>query len=167
MKLPKADTCLHLSGEPNQILIVTGAFYNKLAQPFTADEHTLLTNMLLAIDVDMKQTGILSCGVADEHGSPYPDDFKQKLQPLVQTKVQQIAPPAVLVLGQVTAFLMTGETQPLSPAREAAQTGKWDTHAPCASTYHPRHLLKQPLLKRSAWQDLCAFQSRRLKKEAA
>jgi DNA polymerase len=156
----KVAAKLWLTGTPAQLLILTGALEkDEGASPFTQKEEQLLTNMLASIAVDRSHVGILAVAVADKHGTAFAQEVKEKLVTPVQQEIKKLTSPALLALGQVAAWFATGQDQPLGDARDQAQAGAFAQPQALGITYHPRTLLKQPLLKRLAWQDLLAFQA--------
>ncbi len=162
VKTPSAKQAVWLTGTPESLLIITGATFPKKddTPPFTENEITLLTNMLTAINIDISKTGFLACAVADEFDTPYPNEFKQQLIPVVQKLLKETSPPAILALGQVAAWMISGKKQNLLNSQEEAAAGSFIENKNIAAsvTYHPRTLLKQPLLKKQAWQDLLTLQ---------
>jgi DNA polymerase len=157
-----AQAKLWLTGTPTRLLILTGALEkDEGALPFTPQEDQLLTNMLAAIGIDRADVGVLAIAVADKHGTAFAQDIKEQLIKPTQEHMKKQNAPALLALGQVAAWFAQGQDLPLGDARDQAQAGAFSRRQPVGVTYHPRTLLRQPLLKRLAWQDLLAFQAQR------
>lgn len=95
-----------------------------VTDPLSAPENELLARMIQAMGLDPEKTPVLSPAQA------------------LQTRYA-----LAIALGEAAAQALLSSSQPLSALRGALQ-GR------VLATYHPGELLKNPQLKKEAWEDL-------------
>ncbi len=77
--------------------------------------------------------------------------------PYLRCQIALVQPRVIVAVGRVAAQHLVGSTVPIGRMRgqsyvyENAEEG---TRIPLVVTYHPAYLLRSPLEKRKAWQDL-------------
>lgn len=161
----QADKMVWTVGDAPALLVLAAAPYGTAqdALPLTQSEQVLLGNMLHAIGWQLEQVGFACVANTNAQGKPLNKQTAVALQEAYQACVTKHAAnvQGVLVLGQVPWHVWQGEETALSSAREKFHDSAMTVlEKPAGLTYHPRALLKQPLLKRLAWQDLQSFQTK-------
>ena len=132
-----------------------GADEDARGEPFVGQAGKLLDSMLLALKLKRRDNvyiaNIVKCR-PPENRTPEADEIATCL-PYLQRQIQLIQPKVIVALGKTaaTALLNTGEvTLGSLRGRSHAFDG-----IPLIVTYHPAYLLRSPLEKAKAWQDLC------------
>ena len=69
-----------------------------------------------------------------------------------------IRPRLLIALGRFAAQSLLKTTRPISKLRGEVYEHA-ETHIPLVVTYHPAYLLRNPIDKRKAWQDLCLIKN--------
>lgn len=72
-------------------------------------------------------------------------------------QIELIRPRLLVALGRVAARRLTGSNKAMGALR-----GRWTSYRgiPLLATFHPAYLLRQPLDKRLAWDDLKQLRAR-------
>lgn len=124
-------------------------------EPFVGQAGKLLDNMLMAIKLkrgsNVYIANIVKCR-PPENRTPHADEISTCL-PYLQRQIALIQPKVIVALGKTaaTALLQTGDAT-LGSLRGTLH----DYHGiPLIVTYHPAYLLRSPMEKAKAWQDLC------------
>lgn len=124
-------------------------------EPFVGQAGKLLDNMLMAIKLkrgsNVYIANIVKCR-PPENRTPHADEISTCL-PYLQRQIALIQPKVIVALGKTaaTALLQTGDA-----ALGSLRGTLHDYHGiPLIVTYHPAYLLRSPLEKAKAWQDLC------------
>lgn len=144
-----------LTGSPRKLLILTGAATYS-PKPFTGEEESLLCKMLSALGLLPKEATQLDLEIMGV--------FATTAESTDQTPVKKLLaehqPEMVLGLSKLGAMLALGIAQELNLARQQflAEGFTPSLGLPTGITFHPRTLLKQPQLKRHAWEDLQHWQ---------
>lgn len=73
--------------------------------------------------------------------------------PFLKAQLAMVKPKLVLALGRVAAQSLLGSDAPIGKLR--AQVQHLADGTPVVVSYHPSYLLRQPLEKARAWEDLC------------
>lgn len=137
---------LIISGAP-------GAEDDARNEPLLGQAGILLDNMLAAIKLkrgsNVYLTNIVKCHPLDGR-KPTVDEIAQCL-PYLQRQIALLQPKLIMVLGRDTALALLGRDTAVSSLR-----GKVHDYQgiPLIVTYHPDDLLRAPLEKAKAWQDL-------------
>lgn len=132
-----------------------GADEDAKGEPFVGQAGKLLDSMLLALKLkrgdNVYIANIVKCRPPGNR-TPEADEIETCL-PYLQRQIALIRPKVIVALGKTaaTALLNTGDVS-LGSLR-----GKVHDHqgTPLIITYHPAYLLRSPLEKAKAWQDLC------------
>lgn len=131
-----------------------GADEDARGEPFVGQAGKLLDNMLLAIG--LKRGGnayianVVKCRPPNNR-TPQADEIAACL-PYLHRQIALIRPKLIVALGKVASNALLGREAALAGLRGKAH----DYHGiPLIVTYHPAYLLRAPLEKAKAWQDLC------------
>jgi DNA polymerase len=142
-----------------------GADEDRQGEPFVGRAGQLLNAMLEAIGFAREQVyiaNIVKCrppGNRDPHA-----DEAAACRPYLMRQIELIQPRLILSVGRVSAHNLLDTDQSL--ARLRGKTHRFGPQEiPLRVTYHPAYLLRRPMEKAKAWQDLQA--AYRLLKEAA
>ena len=117
--------------------------------PISGDAWELAKRMLAAIHIPTETAYTATLSFFHTPGARMTADDRQALAEIARTHIRLAAPQRLLLLGDGPSQALLGK--PLSQARghvhkiEGVRT---------VATFHPRHLIKRPLDKRLAWQDL-------------
>ncbi|MBI5436634.1 MAG: uracil-DNA glycosylase [Nitrosomonadales bacterium] len=131
-----------------------GADEDALGEPFVGQAGKLLDNMLAAIKLkrgnNVYIANIVKCRPPGNR-NPEADEIAQCL-PYLQRQIALIQPKLIVALGKTAASAMLGKEATLGSLR-----GKLHDYRgiPLIITYHPAYLLRSPMEKAKAWQDLC------------
>ena len=120
-------------------------------EPFVGRSGQLLTKMIAAIDLtrdDVYITNIVKCRPPNNR-NPQEDEVRCCEAYLVQ-QIDAIKPRIICALGLVSAHWLLDTKEPLGKLRKR-KNSYHDT--PVLVTYHPAALLRNPGLKRGAWED--------------
>lgn len=121
-----------------------------LGQPFAGQSKALLDEMLRAIGISPAQvyfSHLLKCHSAQ---LAQPDEI-QACMPFIQRQAALLNPKMILCLGEAAAQGLLNGTDSLEDMR--GRTFFFENN-PMRVTYHPSDLLRFPLDKRKAWDDL-------------
>ncbi len=130
-----------------------GADEDRLGEPFVGRAGKLLDAMLAAIGLSRRENcyiaNILKCRPPNNR-DPRPEEVANCL-PYLERQIELVAPRALLAVGRIAAQNLLGVTTPIGRLR-----GKVHDYRgiPVVVTYHPAYLLRSPLEKRKAWEDL-------------
>ncbi|MDP2695093.1 MAG: uracil-DNA glycosylase [Gallionella sp.] len=131
-----------------------GADEDAQGEPFVGQAGKLLDNMLLAIGLrrgkNVYIANIVKCRPPNNR-APEADEIATCL-PYLQRQIELIKPRLIVALGKTAATALLGRDAPLGSLRGTLH----DYHGiPLVITYHPAYLLRSPMEKAKAWQDLC------------
>lgn len=121
-------------------------------QPFVGRAGALLTEMLRAIGLssdDVYIANTLKCRPPGNR-DPKPEETAQCRQYL-NRQIALIKPKIILAVGRISAQTLLATDAPVARLRGKIHTLN-DT--PLVVVYHPAYLLRNPIDKRKAWQDL-------------
>lgn len=131
-----------------------GAEEDRRGEPFVGRAGQLLDRMLFAIGLDRTQiyiANILKCR-PPHNRDPTPDEV-QKCTPFLKQQLNLLQPALIVALGRVSAHHLLNTEAKISEMRH-----QWYTYGehkiPLRVTYHPAYLLRNPIDKRKAWEDL-------------
>ena len=114
----------------------------------------LLVNMLGAININLGENAIINTFFWRTPGDRRPT-LKEidKCKPFFHKIIELLAPKYIISLGDLTlSTLMESEVNFIDPRGKALINKKMNI--PIFPLFHPRVLIKQPSLKRLAWEDL-------------
>jgi len=123
--------------------------------PFVGRAGQLLTKMLAAIGFSRDEvyiTNILKCRPPNNR-DPQEEEMAA-CEPYLARQLEIIRPAVICALGRIAAHGLLKKGTSLSILRRAVH---YYRDIPVAVTYHPAALLRNPNLKRDAWEDLQAM----------
>ncbi len=158
------DTRTHFvfgAGNPQADLMLIGEAPGKDEDlqgiPFVGRAGQLLTLMLQAIQLERKDVfiaNVLKCR-PPQNRDPLPEEI-EKCEPYLLKQIEIINPKIIVTLGRFASASLLRTKEALGKLRE-------DVHhynnVPLIVTYHPAALLRNPQLKKSAWEDLKKMRS--------
>jgi DNA polymerase len=145
-------------GDPHASLLVIGeapgADEDRQGEPFVGRAGQLLNSMLYAIGITREQAYIANILKCRPPGNRDPEaDEVAHCAAFLERQIELISPRAILAVGRIAAQNLLNATTPIGKMRGRQYTyGR--TGIPVIVTYHPAYLLRSPLEKRKAWQDL-------------
>jgi DNA polymerase len=131
-----------------------GAEEDRQGEPFVGRAGQLLNSMLLAIGLRREQVyiaNILKCRPPNNR-DPKPEE-EQACRDYLERQIRLIRPKIILAVGRIAAQNLMKVDTPIGKMRGRTYSYQ-DTGIPVVITYHPAYLLRSPLEKRKAWQDL-------------
>jgi len=153
-------------GYPSARVMVVGAApgrdEDRHGAPFAGAEGHLLDKMFAAIGLDRTAEGAGGLYLTDmlpwrppQDRDPRPDELAM-IAPFVRRHIELAAPDIVVLMGNHACAGLLGR-HGIKRMR-----GEWEDSLPCAALpmFHPKSLLKAPLLKREAWADLLSIKAR-------
>lgn len=153
-----AQTVFGVGDEQAEWLFVgegPGADEDAQGEPFVGQAGKLLDNMLLSIGLrrgkNVYIANIVKCRPPSNR-TPDADEIATCL-PYLQRQIGLIKPRLIVALGKTAATALLGRDAALGSLRGELH----DYHGiPLLVTYHPAYLLRSPMEKAKAWQDLCS-----------
>jgi len=140
-----------------------GYHENLHGEPFVGAAGQLLDNMLLSLGVRRGDrayiANVVKCRPTDHEGKDRPptaDEIASCL-PYLQRQIALIQPQVIVALGKTAAIALSG-SDPETPVTQLRNKVHRVAGVPMVATYHPAYLLRKPLEKSKAWQDLCLAQ---------
>jgi len=136
-----------------------GRTEDKLQKPFVGRAGKLLDSLLESIHLDRSKVYITNVVNyrPDKNRKPTADEINE-FKKLLFRHIEIISHKCILLLGATAATTVLNHTGPLCDAR-----GKWrnvkiiNSYFDILTTFHPAFLLRQPLKKKFALQDLFKF----------
>jgi len=129
-----------------------GANEDRTGEPFVGRAGQLLNRMLGVIGMERKEvyiTNVVKCR-PPRNRDPEPDEIAA-CRPFLDAQLEALKPAVILALGRPSAQSLLNEKRPLGQLRNAVH--KFGETA-LLVTYHPAFLLRNPVRKISAWEDL-------------
>jgi len=120
--------------------------------PFVGRAGQLLTLMLQSIDLKREEVfiaNVLKCRPPNNR-DPQPDEI-EKCEPYLLKQIEMISPKLIVTLGRFASASLLRTKSALGTLREEVHSYN---NLPLIVTYHPAALLRNPQLKRQAWEDL-------------
>ena len=153
----RAQTVFGVGSQTADLLIIgeaPGAEEDRQGEPFVGRAGKLLNAMLAAIHLsreDVYIANILKCRPPNNR-DPKPDEAAT-CTPYLQRQIQLLQPRVILALGRIAAQWLLQSDAPIGRLRgRQFSYGSGDT--PLVVSYHPAYLLRSPLAKAKAWEDL-------------
>lgn len=131
-----------------------GADEDKQGEPFVGRAGQLLNEMLWALGLERGAVyiaNVLKCRPPGNR-DPNPDEVAC-CEPYLKRQVALIQPKLILAVGRIAAQNLLKTDTRIGALRGRAHRYA-DTGIPLVVTYHPAYLLRSPLEKRKAWDDL-------------
>ncbi|MFA6062807.1 MAG: uracil-DNA glycosylase [Gallionella sp.] len=122
-------------------------------EPFVGHAGRLLDNMLLAIKLKRSETyiaNVIKCRPEDDR-HPHVGEISSCM-PYLQRQIGLVQPKLIVALGKTAATALLGTDATIASLRGTVHDYKG---IPLIVTYHPAYLLRSPMEKAKAWQDLC------------
>jgi DNA polymerase len=132
-----------------------GAEEDRQGFPFVGRAGQLLTAMLRAVGFERNQVyiaNILKCRPPSNR-DPKPEEVAC-CEGFLHRQVALVRPRIILCLGRVAAQNLLKVEAPLKALR-GRRHSYGTARTPVVVTYHPAYLLRNPVDKRRAWEDLC------------
>ncbi|MBA2490443.1 MAG: uracil-DNA glycosylase [Gammaproteobacteria bacterium] len=123
-------------------------------EPFVGRAGQLLNNMLRALGLSREQVfiaNVLKCR-PPKNRDPKPIEAAC-CEPYLKRQIALLRPKIIIALGRIAAQNLLRTDTPIGKMR-GHQYVYADTGIPLLVTYHPAYLLRSPLEKRKAWEDL-------------
>jgi DNA polymerase len=136
-----------------------GAEEDQRGEPFVGKSGELLDNMLRAIglsrddgppDQQVYIANTLKCRPPGNR-NPAADELQQ-CEPFLNRQIALVKPRIILAMGRFAVQSLLRSDEPIGKLRGRVHTYQG---VPLIVTYHPAYLLRQPLDKAKAWDDLC------------
>lgn len=128
--------------------------------PFVGPAGKLLDRMLAAIglqrDANVYLANVVKCRPADENGPDHALTPQQiaLCKPYLERQIALLQPTLIVALGKTAALALLGCAPDTSLASLRGRSHRVN-QTPIVITYHPAYLLRNPIAKREAWDDLC------------
>ena len=138
-----------------------GANEDRRGEPFVGRAGRLLNAMLHAIGLAREEvfiTNAVKCR-PPQNRDPHPVET-ERCGPFLDRQVELLSPRVILVAGRIAAQTILGSDAPLARLRGREHSlSRGGRRVPVVATYHPAYLLRRPIAKRAAWEDLCLARS--------
>ncbi|RMD68270.1 MAG: uracil-DNA glycosylase [Gammaproteobacteria bacterium] len=131
-----------------------GAEEDKKGEPFVGRAGKLLDKMLKAIGLAREAvyiTNIVKCRPPNNR-DPLPGEIAA-CKPYLERQIALLQPRIILAVGRIAAQSLL-ETKSNLGALRGKRFHYDQTSIPVVVTYHPAYLLRAPIEKRKAWEDL-------------
>jgi DNA polymerase len=131
-----------------------GADEDRQGEPFVGRAGQLLTEMLRAAGLQRQEvfiTNILKCR-PPQNRDPRPEEVAS-CHAFLQRQVALVRPSLILAVGRIAAHNLLETDTPVGRLRGRIHH-YGEGRIPLIVTYHPAYLLRSPLEKRKAWEDL-------------
>ncbi len=144
------------SGNPSSKIVFVGEAPGREEDlqglPFVGRAGQLLTKMLAAIGFAREDVYIANILKCRPPGNREPqEDEMAACEPYLARQLELIRPVMICALGRIAAHGLLKKTTALGILRQGMH---YYNEIPVAVTYHPAALLRNPNLKRDAWEDL-------------
>ncbi len=157
-----ATTTVIGDGNPEAAIMLIGeapgAEEDRQGLPFVGPAGHLLNRMLEAIGLDRSQVYITNVLPWRPPGnrSPTAEEIAACL-PFVERQIEIVGPRVLIIVGGISAKALLGRSEGITKLR-----GKWLSYTTPSGVltvdtmaiFHTAYLLRQPALKRQAWQDM-------------
>jgi DNA polymerase len=129
-----------------------GAEEDRTGRPFVGQAGKLLDGMIHALGLarsDVYITNVVKCRPPSNR-DPQEDEV-MACAAYLDRQIDLIKPDLIVALGKPASHRLTGTSKPMGALR-----GRWAAYRgiPLMPVFHPAYLLRQPKLKREAWEDL-------------
>lgn len=131
-----------------------GAEEDAQGEPFVGQAGRLLDNMLASIGLkrgnNVYIANVVKCRPPNNR-NPLEDEIAA-CRPYLQRQIELVRPRLIVALGKVAATTLLNRDATISSLRGRLHDYRG---VPLLVTYHPAYLLRSPIEKARAWQDLC------------
>ena len=131
-----------------------GAEEDRRGEPFVGRAGQLLNAMLGAIQLtreDVYIANILKCRPPNNR-DPKPEEAAT-CTPYLERQIELLQPKIMLALGRIAAQWLLQSNSPIGSLR-GREFAFGEQATPLIASYHPAYLLRSPLAKAKAWEDL-------------
>lgn len=131
----------------------SGADEDATGEPFVGHAGRLLDNMLLAIKLKRREVyiaNVIKCRPPDDR-HPHVGEIAACL-PYLKRQIALVQPRVIVALGRTAASALLGTDATIASLRGRVHDYQG---IPLIVTFHPAYLLRSPMEKARAWQDLC------------
>lgn len=136
-----------------------GAEEDRQGEPFVGRAGQLLNAMLAAIGLKREEVYIANILKSRPPGNrdPRPEE-EAACRDYLERQIRLIRPRIILAVGRIAAQNLMRVDTPIGKMRGRVY-GYQELGTPVVVTYHPAYLLRSPLEKRKAWEDLLLAKS--------
>lgn len=130
-----------------------GAEEDVQGEPFVGQAGRLLDNMLMAIKLKRGSNAYIANVVKcrpPSNRNPHEDEIAACM-PYLKRQIELVQPKVIVALGKVAATALLGKDVTVSLLRGQVHEYKG---IPLVITFHPAYLLRLPMEKAKAWEDL-------------
>jgi DNA polymerase len=152
----KRTTVVFGEGDPKAAVMFIGegpgAEEDRTGRPFVGQAGQLLDRMIFAMGFERGEVYIANVVKCRPPGNRDPkDDEVAACAAYLDRQIDLIEPRIIVALGKPASRRLTGTNKPMGALR-----GSWSSFrgVPVMPVFHPAYLLRQPRLKREAWEDL-------------
>jgi len=152
----KRQTVVFGEGDPKAGVMFIGegpgADEDRTGRPFVGQAGKLLDRMIFAMGFDREEVYIANVVKCRPPGNRDPkDDEVAACADYLDRQIDLIEPEVIVALGKPASRRLTGTNKTMGALR-----GRWSSYrgTPLLPVFHPAYLLRQPKLKREAWEDL-------------
>ncbi len=154
----RTQTVFGVGSETARCMIIgeaPGAEEDRQGEPFVGRAGKLLDEMLRAIGLERSEVyiaNILKCRPPNNR-DPAADEANH-CRGYLERQIDLLNPRLVLAVGRIAAQQLLHTDAPVGQLRGTVHRLR-NGRLPVVVTYHPAYLLRSPLQKRKAWEDLC------------
>jgi DNA polymerase len=154
----RTQTVFGVGSETARCMVIgeaPGAEEDRRGEPFVGRAGKLLDEMLRAIGLargEVYIANVLKCRPPNNR-DPSADEANQ-CRGYLERQIDLVNPRVVLAVGRIAAQQLLHTDTPIGQLRGTLHSLR-DGRLPLVVTYHPAYLLRSPLQKRKAWDDLC------------
>lgn len=153
------------SGNPSASVMVIGdapeAEDDRAGIPFSGEVGQLTDKMFAAIGLTRETiylTNVLNWRPPGNR-SPLAAEIELSL-PFIRRHIELVKPKIIYLMGAVASKAILGSDLAIGKLRGQTHTVSWDGfECPALATFHPSFLLRSPLKKKEAWEDLQALKA--------
>jgi uracil-DNA glycosylase family 4 len=153
----RTQTVFGVGSQQAQWLIVgeaPGAEEDARGEPFVGRAGQLLNSMLRAVGLAREQVYIANVLKCRPPGNRDPSSTEAaECLPYLEQQIALLKPKIMLAVGRIAAQNLLRSDAPLGRLRLKVHPFGI-SHVPLIATYHPAYLLRTPVDKRKAWEDL-------------
>ncbi|MEZ5824144.1 MAG: uracil-DNA glycosylase [Geminicoccaceae bacterium] len=135
-----------------------GAQEDRQGKPFVGPSGQLLDRMLATIGLDRSKVWITNSIFWRPPGNRPPTDMEIAVcQPFLERQVEILDPEIIVFVGGTAARTLLGAKEGVTRLRGRKlqyPVGDRDRNIPAIVMFHPAYLLRQPIRKKDAWNDL-------------
>ena len=153
-------------GNPQAALMLIGeapgADEDRQGLPFVGVSGQLLTRMIASIGLDRSDVYITNILPWRPPGNRKPTPAETTMcLPFMRRHIELVNPSLLVFVGGTSASALLNKSEGITRLR-----GRWFDYElpghtiPAMAIFHPAYLLRQPALKREAWQDLISVKNR-------